>query len=300
MAMSLDGRVAFVAGGSSGIGLAIAEALRGAGARVALASRDNAKVQAAVAHLDDGTGSVQGFQVDVADRAAMAATAEEVQRRFGRVHILINNVGAGILMPVARATYKDWDWALDVNIGGVVNGIQSFLPKILAHGEGGHIVSTASMGGLFVGGSAGLYSTTKYAVVGMMEALRSDLAPLNVGVSVFCPGMLRTEFYACEDGRPERYAEPDRKLSEAAKTRLQHRFSAGMDPREAARAVIEGIARNDLYILTHGEFAAGARERFEAILASFPPADAASQDRIAVEQSVGVLSNPIYRTNVVL
>jgi NAD(P)-dependent dehydrogenase (short-subunit alcohol dehydrogenase family) len=294
----LDGKVAFVAGGSSGIGLAIAAALRLAGARVAFASRDATKVRAALAQLDDGSGCVAGFQLDVTDRSAMAAVADQVERRFGRIHVLINNVGAGILVPVARATYNDWDWALEANIGGVVNGIQSFLPKILAHGEGGHIVSTASMGGLFVGGSAGLYSATKYAVVGMMEALRADLAPLNVGVSVFCPGMLRTEFYACEDGRPERYAEPNRKLSEGVKTRVQERFAFGMDPQEAAQAVVQGIVRNDLYILTHGEFAAGVRERFEAILAAFPPPHSAPQERVSVEQSVGVLSNPVYRVAV--
>jgi NAD(P)-dependent dehydrogenase (short-subunit alcohol dehydrogenase family) len=236
------------------------------------------------------------LQVDVTDRGAMQAAADEVERKFGRIHVLVNNVGAGILMPVARATYNDWEWALDVNIRGVVNGIQSFLPKILAHGEGGHIVSTASMGGLFVGGSAGLYSATKYAVVGMMEALRADLAPLNVGVSVFCPGMLRTEFYACEDGRPERFAEPGRKLDETVKARVQRRFASGMDPREAAQAVVRGIRANDLYILTHGEFAAGARERFEAILAAFPPPHTAPEDRVAVEAAVGVLSNPVYRT----
>jgi NAD(P)-dependent dehydrogenase (short-subunit alcohol dehydrogenase family) len=291
MAISLSKKVAFVAGGSRGIGLAIVEALLRAGAHVAVAARNGTNLQAALAHLGDG---VQGFHVDVTDRVAMTAVADEVERKFGRIHILINNAGAGILVPVAHATYNDWDWALDVNIRGVINGIQSFLPKILAHGEGGHIVSTASMGGLFVGGSAGLYSATKYAVVGMMEALRADLASLNVGVSVFCPGMVRTEFYKSEDGRPERYAEPGRKLSEAVKARVQQRFAAGMDPREAAQAVLQGIEKNELYILTHAEFAAGVRERFEAILAAFPSSDTAPQDRISVERSVGVLSNPVY------
>lgn len=297
MGMDLKGKVAFVAGGSTGIGVAIAEALSLAGAHVALASRNPAKIEAAVARLRNQAGRVEGFQVDVADRVAMRAVADEVERRFGRVDILVNNVGAGILVPVSRATYNDWDWALNVNIGGVINGIQSFLPKILAHGEGGHVVSTASMGGLFVGGSAGLYSATKYAVVGMMEALRNDLAPVNVGVSVFCPGMLRTQFYECEDDRPAQYAEPSRKLSEEVKTRVKQKFVHGMEPREAAQAVLRGIERNELYILTHGEFADGVRERFEAILAAFPPAHSAPRDRITVEQSAGLLSNPVYRAS---
>lgn len=295
MAMTLNEKVVFVAGGSSGIGLAIARAARLAGARVAIASRDGAKVRAALAHLGNEAGQVEGFQVDVTDRVAMNALADEVERNFGRIHILINNAGTGILVPVARATYNDWDWALDVNVRGVANGIQSFLPKILSHDEGGHIVSTASMAGLFVGGSAGLYCATKYAVVGMMEALRADLAPRNVGVSVFCPGLVRTEFYKCEEGRPERYAEPDRKLSEGSKARIQQRLASAMDPREAAQAVIRGVERNDLYILTHAEFAAGVRERFEAILAAFPTPDTAPGDRVSAEQSAGLLSNPIYR-----
>ena len=132
------------------------------------------------------------MRLDVADRAAMAGGGGETVRVFGKVHVLVNNAAVGLIGPMIDARYDDWDWVLGVNVGGVVNGIIEFLPKIRAHGEPGHIVATSSMAdcSLMAGAGRGIYNTTKYAVVGLMESLREELEPLDIGVSVFCPGLV--------------------------------------------------------------------------------------------------------------
>jgi NAD(P)-dependent dehydrogenase (short-subunit alcohol dehydrogenase family) len=292
----LKGKVAFITGGSSGIGLGIAHALLDAGMRVAIGSRNPDRLHRALQDLGDREGCVHGITVDVTDRSEMARAAEEVQRVFGKVHLLCNNAGAGTIVPVCTATYNDWDWAIGVNLGGVINGLRTFLPRILAHGEGGHIVSTSSMSGLFIGGTAGVYSTTKYAVVGMMESLRGELAPRGVGVSVYCPGVVSTNFHESEDGRPAQFAEQNRAVSAETKAMIKTNFmEKGMDARDAGERVLRGILRNDLYILTHPEFKAGLRERFDAILASMPPQDRIEPtERITVERELGLLSHPVF------
>jgi NAD(P)-dependent dehydrogenase (short-subunit alcohol dehydrogenase family) len=289
------GKVAFITGGTSGIGLGIAEAMLAAGMKVAIASRERGRLDAALTQLRRYGTAVGAIQLDVTDREAMARAAAEVERRFGKVHVLCNNAGAGLVTPVAEATYRDWDWAIGVNIGGVVNGLQAFLPKIRSHGEGGHVVSTSSMSGLFLGGSAGVYSTTKYAVVGMMEGLRADLERFNIGVSVYCPGMVDTNIHESEDGRPAKFAEAGRALDAEAKLRLKTGIlAAGMEPQEAGERVLRGILRNDLYILTHAEYENGLRERHEALLASMPFDDEPPVARVEVERAVGILSHPMY------
>ena len=293
--IDLEGKTAFVTGGTSGIGLGIARALHGAGMKVVIASRQKFRLEAAMHLFPDPQDSVYPLQLDVSDRDAMALAVEEVIRVFGKVHILCNNVGVGVMTSVSQATYRDWDWALSVNIGGAVNGIRSFLPRILAQGEGGHIVSTASMGGLFIGGTAGVYCTTKYAVVGMMEALRAELANLGVGVSVFCPGLVNTNFHEGEEGRPEQYAEGGRKLNSELKRRIKDEVMAkGMDPLEAGQRVLGGIRNNDLYIISHPEYAQGIRERFDTILASVPQSTNIPAEREGVERALKLLSNTVY------
>jgi short-subunit dehydrogenase len=176
--------------------------------------------------------------------------------------------------PAASASYKDWDWGLGVNLGGVVNGIATFVPRIRAHGEGGHVLTTSSSAGLVAGGKVGVYVTSKFAVVGLMESLREELDGEKIGVSVFCPGLVRSHIAESERNRPaglaNEGAKPVPPPSPADLAAMNQFMAAAMDPLEAARLVLEGIRRNDLYILTHQEFEGVVRERFEAMLASFP------------------------------
>ena len=288
------GRTAFVTGGASGIGLGMSEAFVAAGMNVVIADLRPDHLETALERLA-GSGrrqKVHAIELDVTDREGLARAADEAERVFGNVHVLCNNAGMGILGPVTLARYDDWDWGLGVLLGGVVNGIQTFLPRMLAHGERGHIVNTSSMAGVLPIPGAAIYITAKAAVIGLSEALRSELAGEGIGVSAFCPGPVQTNIREGGRSRPERYAdsgytELEQELEERPNSPLW------MDPRECGERVLRGIRRDDLYIFTHREFREGADERFRAMLASFPdePLDDERADAIRF-----LLSNPIFRT----
>jgi NAD(P)-dependent dehydrogenase (short-subunit alcohol dehydrogenase family) len=215
--------------------------------------------------------------------------------------VLVNNAGVGIIVPISSATFDDWDWGMGVNVNGVFNGVHAFLPKLKAHDEGGQIVTTSSMSGLVVGGTAGIYSTTKFAVVGMMEALRAELADTNIGVSVFCPGLVNSNIRDSNRNRPASLGDtgfkPDPKRIAAMQEAMKNRKgpAPGMDPLEAGEKVLRGIRNNDLYIISHPEYAQGIRDRNEALLASIPDDDPpAPEARVASERVV--LRNSVYVT----
>ena len=275
----VSGKVAFLTGGSSGIGLGLARALRAAGMKVAFTWRREDHRDQALDLLGRGDPGVLAIRLDVTDRAAWVAAADEVERAFGRVHLLACNAGVGIRAGAAEATFKDWDWGLGVNLGGVINGITVMLPRMRAHGEGAHMVATCSSSGLVAGGGIGIYITSKFAVMGLMESLRDELAGANVGVSVFCPGFVKSNLVESEKMRPaelvNRVAKPSTNAPSSEEEAMMRKFMAvAMDPVEAGERVLEGIRRNDLYIFTHQEFEQATRERMEALLASFPSAKA--------------------------
>src|SRR5215467_6064971 len=191
------GKAAFVTGGASGIGLALGRALAEAGCKVMLADIEKAALDAAVASLSGSGPEIGGVVCDVADAASVDAAAETTFSAFGKVHILCNNAGVGALGGIEHIALDDWRWVLDVNLIGVVNGVRTFLPQMRTNGEGGHIVNTASMAGMVNSRQAGgqgfaPYPATKYAVVGMSEGLAMEVKPLGIGVSILCPGVVRT------------------------------------------------------------------------------------------------------------
>ncbi|MEO6185037.1 MAG: SDR family NAD(P)-dependent oxidoreductase [Steroidobacteraceae bacterium] len=267
----VQGKVAFVTGGSSGIGLGIARVLSAAGMRVVFTYRSVAHREAALASFPKQNPGVHSIYLDTADRDALPRAADEAERVFGKVHLLCNNAGVGLPALLSKVSWQDWDWAMDVNVNGVFNGIRTFLPRMQAHGEGGHIMVTSSAAGI-VAGTLGVYVTTKFAVVGMMEALREEMAGSNIGVSIFCPGLVRSEIFDAERNRPASHgvaaqkSAPPPLRADAPPVDL---MAAAMDPMEAGRQVLEGIRRNDLYILSHPEFASSVQQRCELMLASF-------------------------------
>lgn len=290
---NVEGRTAFVTGGASGIGLGMATAFVDAGMNVVIADLRMDHIVAAMQGFD-ATGRrehVHTIELDVTDREGFARAADDAQRVFGNVHVLCNNAGMGILGPVTLARYDDWDWGLGVLLGGVVNGIQTFLPRMLAHGEGGHIVNTSSMAGVLPIAGAAIYITAKAALIGLSEALRSELAAEGIGVSAFCPGPVQTNIREGRRTRPERYgdsgyAQLEQELEERPNSPLW------MDPLECGERVLAGIRCDDLYIFTHREFREGADERFRAMLASFPDEP---RDEERAEAIDFLLSNPIFR-----
>jgi NAD(P)-dependent dehydrogenase (short-subunit alcohol dehydrogenase family) len=286
------GRTAFVTGGASGIGLGITEAFVAAGMNVVIADLRPDHVETALERLtrDGRRESVHAIELDVTDRERFARAADEAEDVFGKLHVLCNNAGMGILGPVTHARYDDWDWGLGVLLGGAVNGIQTFLPRLRAHGEGGHIVNTSSMAAVIPVPGAAIYTTAKAGVVGLSEALRSDLAGEGIGVSAFCPGPVQTNIREGGRTRPERYTdsgylELERQLEERPNSPLW------MDPRECGERVLAGIRSDDLYIFTHREFREGAEERFRAMLASFPD-EPLNEER--AEAIAFLTSNPIF------
>ncbi len=268
----VEGKVAFITGGASGIGLGAAQAFVDAGMKVVMADVRQDHIDAALQGFADRqqNRAVHGIRLDVTDRASFARAADEAEATFGKVHLLFNNAGMGIMGPAKEATYDDWDWGLGVMIGGVVNGLVTFLPRIIRHGEGGHVVNTSSMAAVIPIPNTVIYTTAKAAMVGMCESMRPELAADNIGVSVFCPGPVQSNIHESGKTRPPEfqknsgYAERERQLGARTVNPLW------MDPVECGQRILAGVRNDDLYILTHPEFRDGAQEHYDALVASFP------------------------------
>jgi NAD(P)-dependent dehydrogenase (short-subunit alcohol dehydrogenase family) len=269
---NLNGKVAFITGGASGIGLGIARALGGAGMRLVLADMREDRLETAASMLGAIGIEVAGMKLDVSDRAAMKAAAAASLARFGKIHLVVANAGVGAIGRVRDASFDDWDWTGSVNLGGVINTIQEFLPIVRSQKEGGHILATSSMGGVTPLAHGGVYSVQKAAVMAIMEALYTELAEDGINASVICPGMTRTNIGETVKLRPERYSEHGVTLSPPppAAASGPGPMALAMDPLELGERVLQGILADDLYILTHNEFAGAINEQFAPILAAMP------------------------------
>jgi len=274
----LAGKTAFVTGGASGIGLALGRAFAQAGMKVMLADVEADALAAAVKSLRDVAPDVRGVACDVADPASVARAAEASYAAFGHVHVVCNNAWVAGGSGIDDISLDTWRWVLDVNLMGVLHGIHAFLPRIRAHGEGGHIVNTASMAGLQSGLGFSPYATSKFAVVAMSEGLAMQLKPLGIGVTVLCPGFVRTRISGSGRNRPELYGPvraPDpasaagRLAAESA--RLQ---AAGLDPAEIATQTLAAIREDELYVFTHPEMHDEVKQRFATIVAAMDKATA--------------------------
>lgn len=270
----VQGRTAFITGGGNGIGLGIARSLARAGAKLALVDVDDAALGRAKTELQLFT-PVETFRLDVRDRDAYAATAEAAERALGPVSLLFNNAGVAGGAAAAQMTYELWDWGLGINLYGVINGVQTFLPRMVERAQGGHIVNTASGAGLAATGAGALYTTAKYGVVGLSEALHGELAPANIGVSVLCPGPVATDIVrrtaesAPSSGRartPEQEAEAAARLDRSA--RWLHRDGVGIDA--VGEMVLAAVRDNRLYIHTDRQVEALIKARTQALLDALP------------------------------
>ncbi len=290
----LQGKTAFVTGGANGIGFALARAFISEGMRVVIADVDQDALAAAEQALAGANTEVMAIQLDVTDRNQFAAVADAVEARFGKVHVVCNNAGVYRGGTLDQVTYADWDWIMGVNVGGVVNGVQTFVSRIQAHGEGGHIVNTASMAGMITSPGLGVYNASKFAVVGLSEALRTDLASSNIGVSVLCPGMVKTRILESERTRPKEL-EPDEKNAETAakahSAMMHMAMQTGIEPEVVAQKVVDAIKANQLYVFPHAEFRDAAAARFTSIVDSFGEPDA---DRLTAQAEfmAGLVQKP--------
>jgi NAD(P)-dependent dehydrogenase (short-subunit alcohol dehydrogenase family) len=276
----VEGKVAFITGGASGVGLGMARAFLAAGMRVAIADIRADHLEEATAELG---GDVLALPLDVTDRAAFARAADETERALGNVHVLCNNAGINLFNDIADATYQDWDWVLGVNLGGVVNGVVTFVPRIKAHGERGHVVNTASMAAFVAGPGAGIYTTAKFAVHGLSDALRWSLLPHGIGVSMVCPGLVKSKIYESDVTRPAELSTDTTPADQEFMRILPGLHEAGMDPVEIGEKVLRAIRTNEFYVFPHPEHRDELQAIFDETIAAFPD-EPIPADRLAVEE----------------
>ncbi|MGZ3173713.1 MAG: SDR family oxidoreductase [Croceibacterium sp.] len=270
---SFEGKTAFVTGGASGIGLGIAKVLVERGAKVVLADLRQDHIDDALAEFAGGgkSNAVSALQLDVTNRSAYREAAQKMQDEFGGLDILVNNAGVGLEGPILEATYADYDFGFGVNVGGVINGFVEFVPQMIAHGRGAHIVSTASLAAeVVMHDYLAIYAASKAAVCHYCEAVKGALGAKGIGVSILLPGPVKSRIHETSQNRPEQFREGSGYT--ASEERLSRRIVGDdwMDPVEVGNLVADGILSNATYVVTHGVFRPGMQARFDAVMAATP------------------------------
>ena len=256
--MELRGRTAVVTGGASGIGRALILRFARDGANVVVADVDEAGMASVAGEAQALGVKAIAVRTDVSELSQVEALAARAFEAFGAVHVLCNNAGVAGWGGIESATHRDWQWVLGVNLWGVIHGVEAFVPRMIARGEPGHIVNTASMAGLIASKGLGVYNTSKYAVVGLSETLAKDLRPYRIGVSVLCPLGVQTRIRDSERNRPA--ALRNERAEPVTPVELIGRSLA---PDAVADMVLAAIHANELYVITHDESLEPLRRRFE-------------------------------------
>jgi NAD(P)-dependent dehydrogenase (short-subunit alcohol dehydrogenase family) len=267
----VEGKTAFITGGASGIGFALACTFLNAGMKVVIADFNDGNLTDAGEQLSGDNREYMLLTLDVRDRGAFAAAADEAEARFGKVHLLCNNAGVGMAELISRAGYSDWDQMMDINLGGVINGVVTFLPRLRRHGEGGHIVNTSSMAGIIpLPDPGGIYSVSKFAVRALSDSLRLALVPDRIGVSCLFPGLTKSRIL---DPVKEQIAAAGEDVNEINASFVKAQEHA-MDPMDLAGAVLDAVRANKAHIIGHPEFAdeleALHRELMDSIRTDLP------------------------------
>lgn len=266
-------RVAVITGGASGIGFATARRLAAEGMRVMLADLEAERLAVAVAELTEAGAEVDGTVCDVADRDSVEALADATWAAFGGCHLLFNNAGVAVFGEMHEMSHDDWRWVIDVDLWGPIHGVESFVPRMIEQGEGGHVVNTASFAGLVPNHGLGAYCVAKYGVVALSECLRFEMKPHGIGVSVVCPMRVTTDIDDSHRNRQGDYggavagrgpAEPP-----PEETFAGDRITAD----EAAEMIVRAVRENVLYVHTHLTSREFVRRRFERIDRAFDDLD---------------------------
>ena len=275
----LAGKTAFVTGGASGIGLAMGRAFAAAGMKVMFADVETKALDEAVASLKgENLLEVRGVQCDVRNPAAVDCAAQAAIDAFGKVHVVCNNAGVGGTSGTDNVNLKDWRWVVDVNLMGVVHGVSTFVPLIKRQGEGGHIVNTASMAGFLPGTGFGPYTATKFAVLGISEALQVELEPAGIGVSVLCPGWVATNITDSRRNWPKEYGDPPPRIEGPVAAQIAELVKNGMKPADVAALVLNAVQNNQLYIFTHPHMRPPLEKRVDRFIAAYRKLGPAPQE----------------------
>ena len=272
----LQGKIFFVTGGARGLGLGIAQQLAQRGALLAIADRDAEALGAARRELEQLT-DVRTYQFDVRDRRAFLAAADQVEQEFGPVHGLFNNAGVIDSVSPSRMRGELWDWMVDVNLNGVYNGVQAFVPRMISRGEGGVVANVSSVAGIIPGGSGFAYHATKFAVVGMTMSLREELAHHGISVSVVCPGQVATHIVRNTAGqRPADAEEHTNRVATILAAAHEFLLSNGVSIDDAGRAVVEGVIAGRPFVFTDGSLRKYVEQYTAQIVSCMPEVDARS------------------------
>lgn len=272
----LEGKVAVITGGASGIGRAMADRFAAEGMKLVLGDIEAPALDAAASELRAAGHAVETIVCDVSQREEVEKLRSAALDAFGAVHVVCNNAGVGGGGMLSTLTERDWEWVLGVNLWGVIHGISTFLPGLLAQGEG-HVINTASVAGLFAAPFMGPYNASKYAVVAISETMFNELAMAGsaVGVSVLCPGWVATQIALADRNRPDGLrndSDPDEDPARAGMLDMLHSFiQGGMSPAEVADQVCTAVKAKRFYILTHDSSRESIKARFDAILADGTP-----------------------------
>jgi NAD(P)-dependent dehydrogenase (short-subunit alcohol dehydrogenase family) len=262
----IAGKAAFITGGANGIGRSIAESFVRAGASVAIADIDPTAAARTCSELEAEGARAVPVACDVTNPESLARAADEATEALGSIHLLVNNAGAFTAGPLEETVRKDWEWLLEINVLGVVNGLHTFLPRMRAHGQPSHIVNTASVSGHLGLQNLSIYTASKFAVVGLSESLSRELADSAIGVSVLCPGIVRTGLLeSSREHRPDRHGG----ANAAAALDVTSVVQTGTDPAAIGDQVVAGVRAGEFYILTHPELRPAFEARFARIMAAY-------------------------------
>lgn len=272
-----EGKTVVVSGGAEGIGFSIAQAMGQQGMNVVIGDIDVTQLAIAEQALSDAGIPVLAMPMDVTDPAQWQMVAQKSLARFGKIHMLVNNAGvASAPGPIEATNHEDWNWVIDVNLKGVINGAHAIIPHIKSHGEGGWMINVASMAGMIGVPYAGAYTATKVAVVGMSESWNFELAKHNIQVSVLCPAFVKTRIHLSARNRQEHH-KGERIAAEGdaltAKNAAQELVENGIDVELIGPRVVEAINAGEMYIFTHPAQRQTIQERFKAIDAAFERAE---------------------------
>jgi NAD(P)-dependent dehydrogenase (short-subunit alcohol dehydrogenase family) len=256
---SLTDRTAVVTGGASGIGRALSLLFAREGANVVVADLDEAGMAETVAGVSRAGRRALAVKTDVSRLADVEALADRAFGEFGAVHVVCNNAGVALWGGLESVTHKDWEWAMGVNLWGVIHGVEAFVPRMVAGKQPGHVVNTASMAGLIASQGLGIYNTTKYAVVGLSETLQKDLRGYDIGVSVLCPMGVNTQIRQSDRNRPAAL----RNEAAEGEGRAVELIGRYLPPEHVAERVLRAIYANRLYVITHEEGLTPLKRRFE-------------------------------------
>jgi NAD(P)-dependent dehydrogenase (short-subunit alcohol dehydrogenase family) len=286
------GKTAVISGGAEGIGLSIARALGEQQMNVVLTDIDDKNLQKARSELESLGVPVLAVSLDVADEVQWQSVAEQAAERFGKIHMVVNNAGVGgDAGPIESQAKEGWQWALDVNLMGVVYGAKVMVPLIKDHREGGWVVNVASMAGMGGVPYSGAYNATKAAVVALSEAWAEELKAAGIRVAVLCPAFVQTRIYDSERNRPAQYTsktlDPDEESSFSKKAREM--VQNGIDAALVGKRVVEALIEGERYIFTHPNYRQVVQHRFARIDEAFVNASKSPLLQHLVDQQLDML-----------